>query len=65
MSDDNLDKKADEKAKLLKHLYRFIGGNIFLIIVNAIVTPNDWWFYWFSAIWAIGLIPHIWRTYVN
>ncbi|MBR3141487.1 MAG: hypothetical protein IKF11_11620 [Methanobrevibacter sp.] len=45
MSDDNLD-----DIKLYKHLYRFIGGNIFLIIVSTVVSPNDGGFYWFSAI---------------
>lgn len=68
MSDDELYKKAarraDEKIGFYKHLYAFIGVNLFFIILNVITSPGEWWFYWITGLWAIGLIFHLFRAFV-
>ena len=68
MSDDDLyrkaEKRADEKIGFYKHLYSFVGVNIFFIIINFIFSPGEWWFYWITGLWAIGLIFHFLKVFV-
>lgn len=68
MSDDSLyrraEKRADEKIAFRKHLYGFIIANVFLALVNLFTSPGEWWFYWITVFWAIGLIIHFLKAYV-
>lgn len=63
------EKRADEKIGFYRHLYSFIGVNIFLFIINAVGVffsngESDWWFYWITGFWAIGLIFHFLKVFV-
>lgn len=68
MSDDNLykkaEKRADEKIGFYRHLYSFITVNVILIIMNLITSPGEWWFYWITVFWGIGLIGHFLKVFV-
>lgn len=72
MSEDDLyrraEKRADEKIGFYRHLYSFIGVNIFLFVVNLVTNfyghNSDWWFYWITIFWGIGLVFHFLRTFV-
>ena len=68
MSDDSMYKKAerraDEKIDFYNHLYGFIGGNVILIIINAITSFGSWWFLWITCFWGIALIIHFLKTFV-
>lgn len=68
MSDDSLyrraEKRADEKIAFYKHLYSYIGVNIVLVIVNVFSSPGNWWFYWVTVFWGIGLLFHFFKTFV-
>ncbi len=68
MSDDDLyrkaEKRADEKIAFHRHLYSFIAVNIVFIIMNVVFSPGEWWFYWITGLWAIGLIFHFLKVYV-
>ena len=69
MSEDDLlyeksAKRADDKISFYHHLYAFIAANIVFIIMNAITSPGEWWFYWITAFWAIGLIMHFLKVFV-
>ncbi len=68
MSDDTLyrraEKRADEKISFYKHLYSFVGVNLLLFIVNALTSFGEWWFYWVTIFWGIGLIIHFLKIYI-
>lgn len=73
MSDDSLyrmaEQRADEKIGFYKHLYSFIGVNILLFVVNVFTSWQsgewgNWWFYWVTLFWGIGLVIHFLRVFV-
>ena len=68
MSDDDLykraEKRADAKIGFYKHLTGFITANVFFILINVLFWNGSWWFFWISAIWAIGLIIHFLKAFV-
>ncbi|MBQ2832744.1 2TM domain-containing protein [Methanobrevibacter sp.] len=72
MSDNDLyrraEKRADEKIGFYKHLYSFIGVNIMLFIINFVTKmmsgKGEWWFYWVTIFWGIGLVFHFLKTFV-
>ena len=68
MSDNELYEKAvrraDDKIGFYKHLCAFIVVNLFFFILNAVTSFGDWWFYWITGLWAIGLIFHFFRAFV-
>lgn len=68
MSDDELykkaEKRADEKIGFYRHLYSFISVNVILAILNAVTSFGNWWFYWITIFWAIGLIGHFLKVFV-
>lgn len=70
MSEDELyrraEKRADEKIGFYKHLYSFIGVNIILFVINLFTLgkTGEWWFYWVTVFWGIGLVIHFLRVFV-
>ena len=58
------EKRVDQKIKFYHHLYSFIAVNIWFIILNLIFSPGNWWFYWITGLWAIGLIFHFLKVFV-
>ncbi len=58
------EKRADEKIGFYHHLYAFITVNIAFIIMNVLFSPGEWWFYWITGLWAIGLIFHFLKAFV-
>lgn len=58
------EKRADEKIGFYRHLYSFIAVNALFIIMNAVFSPGEWWFYWITGLWAIGLISHFLKVFV-
>ena len=68
MSEDELYRKAerrvDEKIGFYRHLYSFIAVNVFLFIINVLFSPGEWWFYWVTVFWGIGLLIHFFKTFI-
>ena len=68
MSDDDLYRKAEQRADakigFYHHLIGFIVANLFLFAINAIFSWGDWWFYWITVFWGIGLIIHFLKVFV-
>ena len=58
------EKRVDEKMGFYRHLYRFIAVNIILIIINVLFSRGEWWFYWVTLFWGIGLVSHYLKTFV-
>lgn len=68
MSDEELyrkaEKRVDEKLGFYHHLYAFIAVNAMFIVLNLLTSPGEWWFYWITGFWAIGLIGHFFKVFV-
>lgn len=58
------EKRVDEKMGFYRHLYSFIAVNIILIIINILFSRGEWWFYWVTLFWGIGLVSHYLKTFV-
>lgn len=68
MSEENLyeraEKRVDEKIGFYHHLYSYIAVNVILMIINVLFSKGDWWFYWVSLFWGIGLVSHFIKTFI-
>lgn len=67
MSDElyrKAEKRADEKIGFYRHLYSFVAVNVMFIIMNAVFSPGEWWFYWVTCFWGIGLVIHFLKVFV-
>jgi hypothetical protein len=51
-----MSEKLDKKINYKEHILRFILVTVVLFLINLILTPNHWWFYFPMAIVAIILI---------
>ena len=58
------EKRVDEKMDFYRHLYSFIAVNIILIVINVLFSRGEWWFYWVTLFWGIGLVSHYLKTFV-
>jgi len=45
------------------HLFAYVAVVILLFVVNLVVTPNTWWFYWVALSWGAGIALHGWLAF--
>ncbi len=50
--------KADKRIGFYSHLFIYAGVNIFLILINLISDPFDWWFPFPLIAWSFILFIH-------
>jgi class 3 adenylate cyclase len=50
--------KAQARVKFYNHLYVYVGVNAFLIVINLISSPFNWWFPFPLLGWGLGLFFH-------
>ena len=58
-------RRVKEVKGFYNHLIVYIMVNIFLVIINVVVSPGIWWFYWVTIFWGIALIIQGLSLYVN
>lgn len=58
------EKRVDEKMSFYHNLYSFIAVNVILIVINVLFSRGEWWFYWVTLFWGIGLVSHYLKTFV-
>jgi len=60
MEEEEKYKRVRRRVKELKgfysHLIVYLVINIFLAVLNFIVSPDHLWFYWVAFGWGIGVI---------
>lgn len=60
MDEEEKYKRVRRRVKELKgfysHLIVYLVVNIFLAVINFIVSPDRLWFYWVAFGWGIGVI---------
>ena len=68
MSEENLynraERRVDEKIGFYRHLYSFIVVNVILLVINILFSRGEWWFYWVTFFWGIGLVSHFIKTFI-
>ncbi len=58
------EKRVDEKMGVYRHLYSFVAVNIVRIVINVLFSRGEWWFYWVTLFWGIGLVSYYLKTFV-
>jgi class 3 adenylate cyclase len=51
-------KRADARVRFHNHLYVYVGVNTFLLLINLLTNPFNWWFHFPLLGWGIGLFFH-------
>ncbi len=51
-------RRASTRLHFYHHLYVFVGVNAFLIMVNLLTNPFNWWFHFPLLGWGIALFFH-------
>lgn len=54
--------KTGSKTLFYRHLMLFLGGSVFLFILNMMVSPGVLWFYWPVTGWTLLLFFHWSKT---
>ena len=50
--------KADSRIRFYSHFFIYVGVNIYLILINLISNPFNWWFHFPLIIWGFVLFIH-------
>lgn len=58
-------RRADAKLAFRGHLVIYLIVNAGLVAINLRTSPDQLWFYWPMAGWAIGLIAHWFAAYAR
>ena len=45
------------------HAFVYLAVNVLLIVVNLLVTPDRYWFYWPLIGWGVALVAHGYAVY--
>ncbi|MEA2015806.1 MAG: 2TM domain-containing protein [Actinomycetota bacterium] len=68
IKDEEKYKKAKKRVEEIKgfyaHLFSYIGVNIVLIVIDVVTGPWNWWFYWVTVFWGIGVFWHFMGVFV-
>ena len=51
-------KQARELRGFYTHLAVYILVNAFLVVIDMLTSPGEFWFYWPMLGWGIGLAAH-------
>jgi hypothetical protein len=51
-------KQVEDEKGFYIHLLTYVLVNIFLVILNLVVSKNDLWFFWPMLGWGIGIFFH-------
>lgn len=50
--------RMEDEKSFYNHLIAYLVINAFLLVVNVLSTPGNWWFYWITLFWGIGVAVH-------
>jgi len=57
--------RAEAKIGFFKSLGTYVIVNIALLIINLLTTPEEYWFYWVTIFWGIGVAIHGLKVYLG
>ncbi len=55
---ERAEKQANAHVRFYNHLYVYVGINAFLLLINLLTNPFNWWFHFPLLGWGIGLFFH-------
>jgi len=59
--------RALKKVKARKNFYinvvNYFIINILIFVINYITSPGNWWFYWVTIGWGVGLVFHAFSVF--
>lgn len=65
--DDEKYQIAKKKVEALRGFYSNLASyviiNIFLVILNFLISPDHLWFYWVTIGWGIGILFHAFSVF--
>ena len=53
-----IERRISKCHRFYKGIYTFIGVNAFLILLNLVTTPFNWWFQYPLVVWSFLLFVH-------
>ena len=56
--------KIDRKLRFYRNLMSYIIVNAFLLLINAIFTPEFWWVMFPAFFWGIGVVVDFLKAFV-
>jgi tellurite resistance protein TehA-like permease len=57
-------KRVEELKKFYGNLATYIVINIMLVIINIVTSPDNFWFYWVTIFWGIGILLHASKVFI-
>lgn len=51
-------KRVSDIKGFYTHLFIYLIANGMLFSINFFSSPGQWWFYWTTLFWGIGLLIH-------
>lgn len=52
--------KAQKRVRKIRHFYEnlltYVIINVVLIIINFVISPNHFWFYWVTIFWGLAIV---------
>jgi hypothetical protein len=55
---EKAEKQVNERIHFYNHFYIYVGVNAFLILINLLTSPFNWWFHFPLLGWGIGIFFH-------
>ena len=55
---NRLERRVKARVRFYRHVYIYVGVNVFLILINLITNPFSWWFHFPLLGWGTGLFFH-------
>ncbi|HHH84443.1 MAG TPA: 2TM domain-containing protein [Firmicutes bacterium] len=51
-------KRVDDLKGFYHHLLSFFMVNVILFVIDVATSPGEFWFYWVTLFWGIGILSH-------
>jgi hypothetical protein len=62
MDQDPAYRRARARAAQLRAFYTavvaYVAVNLLLFVINVITSPGNWWFYWVTIFWGLGMVVY-------
>lgn len=56
-------KRVKEKKAFYGHLSAYLSTSVFLLLLNLLTSPGEWWFFYPILGWGIGIAIHFFSVF--
>jgi len=57
-------RRVSSRIEFINHFISYIMVNAILFVIDYMTSPGEYWFYWVTLFWGIGLVWHFVHTFV-